>query len=55
MFRAIIRGLRNGFSLMVAGAAWYYQSDPRYLLLAPTLGGICKYLRDKYGLKYLPM
>jgi len=53
MIRALIRIGRTALALTLAGAVVVAQNDPRWYWLAPVLNGGCKYLRDKYGLKYL--
>jgi len=55
MKSSILRLFRNGFALTLAGAAWYGLNDPRYLVLAPVINAACKWLREKYGIKYLPL
>lgn len=54
MNRALIRFARNSLALIVTGLVTVYKNDPRFLIIAPLLGSICKYLRDKHGIRFLP-
>lgn len=53
MHNTLIRFARNALSLILTGAVVVITDDPRYLIGAPLLNAACKYLRQKYGLKYL--
>ena len=55
MKKALIRILRTGTGLLIAGFAVSFSEDPKFIVIAPILNGIFKYLRDKYGIKYLPL
>lgn len=54
MKKALKRFGRNAFSLLIVGAVTVYKNDPRYLVLVPLITAFCKYLRDEFGIKYLP-
>jgi len=51
--RTLIRFARNALALLATGAIAYYKDDPRYLVFAPLVNAVAKYLREKYGVKYL--
>ena len=53
MERTLIRFARNTLALLATGAIAYYKNDPRFLVFAPLVNAVAKYLRDKYGLKHL--
>jgi len=49
----LIRFARNTLALLATGAIAYYKNDPRFLVFAPLINAVAKYLREKYGLKHL--
>jgi len=42
-------------SIGIAGGIAYLQNDPKMLVFAPVLQAIGKWLREKYGLNYIPI
>lgn len=53
-WRSAKRFSRALVSILIAGTAVYFGKDEKYILLAPVVSGIGKYLRDKLGLKNVP-
>jgi len=53
--RILKRFGRSLVSVLLAGATVYGTKDPRYIVLAPLLNALGKYLRDKFGIKYVPI
>ena len=53
-WRALKRFGRSGFSIFLAGIPAFFGNDPRYLLFAPVLQAVGKWLRDKLGLNFIP-
>jgi len=47
---AVWRVLRVAIAIFVAGLVAKYSHENWWLLLAPVLNGLAKYLRDKFGL-----
>ncbi len=54
-FRILKRFGRASVSILLAGIPAYYQNDPRYLLLAPILQAVGKWLRVVLNLKNIPV
>lgn len=42
------RFVRSAITAVIAGLVSKYQNDPRYLLVAPVLQTVGKYIREKY-------
>lgn len=53
-WRSMKRLGRALVSVGVLGGAAYLQKDPKLLVWAPVLQAVGKFLRDKFGLKYIP-
>jgi len=53
-WRVVKRVARAAASILVAGVPAYLAEDPTYLVLAPVLQGVGKWLREKLGLKFVP-
>jgi len=51
---ALKRFGRVGLGVVLAGIPAYFAKDPRYLLLAPVINAVGKYLRAKFDLKNIP-
>ena len=45
-FRAISRGIRTLIAILLAGIGVYYGKSEWYILLAPVIMSIDKYIRD---------
>jgi phage shock protein PspC (stress-responsive transcriptional regulator) len=54
MSASLVRFLRVTVSVVIAGVAQVYGQDPRYLVIAPVISGIGKFIRDTYKLSWLP-
>ena len=44
---------RNTVALLIAGAAAYINSDPALLIIAPLINGAAKFIRERWGIKWL--
>ena len=55
MKKAIFRLLRCAVSIAITGTVASITHDEEYIYLAPAINALAKYLRDKYGIKYLPV
>lgn len=55
MKRAFIRLGRNLVALTVMGGLAYIKQDPKYLILAPVINSLAKYLREKWMIDWLPV
>jgi len=53
--RSIKRFGRGLVAVIIAGALAYSSKDPKWLIFAPVLQAVAKFLRDKFGIKYLPL
>ena len=53
--RAIKRFGRIGLAVIIAGVLATVKQDPKWLLFAPLINAVAKYLRDRFSLKYLPL
>ena len=53
-WRVLKRFGRSGFSILLAGIPAYFQNDPRYILFAPVIQAVGKWLRESLGLKFVP-
>ena len=53
--RILKRLFRATVGMLLAGALAHFQSDPKYLVLMPILQATGKFLREKFGLKYVPI
>lgn len=53
--RAIKRFGRAALALLITGAVATATEDPKWLLFAPLIQAVAKYLRERLGLKYLPL
>lgn len=51
---AIKRFGRNIFSLLISGATAYLSDIPQLIIIAPAINAVGKWLRDKFGLTYIP-
>jgi len=40
--------------IVIAGVPAYFSKDPKYILLAPVINAIGKWLREQLGLKNVP-
>lgn len=52
--RALKRFGRAAVAIFLAGIPAYFGDDPKYLLLAPLLQAVGKWLREKLDLRYVP-
>jgi hypothetical protein len=50
---ALYRFFRVLIAIILAGIAAQYGDSQYYLLIAPALNGVAKYLRDEFGLDLL--
>jgi len=41
-------------SVILAGIPAYFAKDPKYILLAPIINAVGKWLRTQFGLKNVP-
>jgi hypothetical protein len=59
MSKAVIAALkrfgRAMVSIILSGIVAKYAKNPLYIALAPVLQALGKYLRDKWGLKNIPI
>ena len=46
---------RGCISLLISAVVAYSMEQPGFLLLAPVLNGLAKWLRAKFGLKNIPI
>lgn len=53
--RAIKRFSRIGLALLITGILANVKQDPKWLIFAPVINAVAKYLRDRFNLKYLPL
>lgn len=53
--RAIKRFSRIGLALLITGILATVKKDPKWLVFAPVINAVAKYLRDRFGLKYIPL
>lgn len=51
----IKRFSRIALALLIAGAIARAKEDPAWLMFAPFLNAVAKYLRARFGLKFLPL
>jgi len=51
---ALKRFGRVGIGIILAGIPAYFAKDPRYILLAPVINAVGKWLRSQFGLKNIP-
>lgn len=54
-FRVLKRFGRASISILLAGIPAYFQNDPRYLILAPVIQAVGKWVREALGLKNIPV
>lgn len=56
---SFLRGLkrfgRAAVSIILAGIPAYFDNDPKWLVLAPVFQAVAKWLRDKFGLRFIPL
>lgn len=52
---AIKRFSRIGLALLITGILATVKKDPKWLIFAPVINAVAKYLRDRFGIKYLPI
>lgn len=56
---SFLRGLkrfgRSLLSLLITGAVAIATKEPSWLIFAPVIQATAKFLRDKFGLKYIPL
>jgi len=52
---AIKRFSRIGLALLITGILATVKKDPKWLVFAPVINAVAKYLRDRFGIKYLPL
>ena len=45
---------RVAVAVVLAGIPTYFANDPKYLILAPVISAVGKWLRAVLGLKYVP-
>lgn len=55
MKRALKRLFRGVTACTIAGIAIYMENDPLFIIIAPVLNATFKYMRVKWGIKYLPL
>ena len=53
--RIFKRIARATVAILLAGIPAYFAGDPKYLLLAPVIQGIGKWIREKLGLTKVPI
>lgn len=46
---------RIALALLIAGAIARAKEDPVWLIFAPFINAVAKYLRVRFGLKYIPL
>lgn len=54
LIRSLKRFGRAAVSIFVAGLIAITQEDPKWIAFAPLLQFVGKYLRAKWGIKYIP-
>jgi len=52
--RALKRFGRASVSIILAGIPVYFSKDPKYIVLAPVIQAVGKWLREQIGLKFVP-
>jgi len=55
MKKALLRIFRVSLGFLVTGAIASFSDEPAVIYFTPLLSGAFKFLRDKYGIKYLPL
>ena len=53
--RAIKRFARTALALIITGAVAAATKEPKWIIFAPVINAVAKYLRDRFGLKYIPL
>jgi len=53
--RALKRFARSALGLIITGTVATATQEPKWLIFAPVIQAVAKYLRDKLGIKYLPL
>lgn len=51
---ALKRFGRVALGVVLAGIPAYFAKDPRYILLAPVINAVGKWLRAQFGLRNIP-
>ena len=54
LFGVLKRFGRVGLGVVLAGIPAYFANDPKYLILAPLINAVGKWLRSQFGLKNIP-
>jgi len=55
IFRALKRLVRGAASLLISGGLVYATKDAKMIMFAPIINAVAKFLRDKFGIKYMPV
>jgi len=52
--RALKRFGRTAVGVLLAGIPAYFTNEPKYILLAPVINAVGKWLRTKFNLSNIP-
>lgn len=52
---ALIRALRVGASIAISAGISYLANNPKYIILAPIISGVGKYIRESLKLDNIPI
>ena len=55
LVRSVVRGLRVSVAMFLMGAVAYFTASPEWVLLAPAVSMVGKFLREQYGIPYMPV
>ena len=55
LIKALKRWCRAGLAIIISGILIHATKDPKWIILAPIIQALAKYLRDKFGIKYMPL
>jgi len=53
--RSLKRFGRGLLAILIAGVLAYANKDPKWLIFAPVIQALAKYLRDKFGIINIPV
>jgi len=53
--RALKRFARTALALLITGGIATATGEPKLLIFAPVINAVAKWLREKFGLKYIPL
>lgn len=53
-YSVLKRYVRVMIAVVLAGLPYYFSGNPRYILLAPVINALGKYLRKRFGLINIP-